>query len=233
MIKKFIYGSFVYEYKLTKEERKTLSLTVKPDLQLVVKSPIEADEERIEQFLKRKWFWLQKQLDFFKKFKRQVHEKEYVAGESFLYLGRQYQLIVKESDQNKVVLSRGKINLYTSMFTTDKEFNKLLIDRWYRRVTKKVFYERFEEIMKLFDYKKMPTLGIRKMNKRWGSFLNDDKIFLNPRLIGASKECIDYVICHELCHMKYRDHDAKFYKLLEQKCPSWEKIKDKLESYLG
>ena len=233
MIKKFIYGSFVYEYKLAREERKTLILTVKPDLQLLVKSPIEADDIRIEQFLKRKWFWLQKQINFFKKFKRKVYEREYVSGESFLYLGRQYQLIIKKSVENKVILSHGKINLFTTMFVSDKAYNKLLIDRWYHKATKNVFAERFEEMKKLFDYKKMPALGIRKMDKRWGSFLNDDKIFLNPRLIGASKECIDYVICHELCHMEYKDHDAKFYKLLEKKRHGWDKIKDKLESYLG
>lgn len=233
MIKEFIYGSYAYEYELLKEERKTLSLTVKPDLKILVKCPREADSERIELFLKRKWFWLQKQINYFGKFQRKIYEREYISGESFLYLGRQYQLIVKESNQNKITLSKGKLNLFTCMLSADKLYNKLLLDRWYRDATKKVFVERFEGMKELFSYKKMPKLGIRKMDKRWGSFLNNEKIFLNPRLIGASKECIDYVICHELCHMQYRDHDSNFYKLLEQKCPKWQKIKDKLESYLG
>jgi len=233
MKKKFTYGTYAYEYELVREERKTLSLTVRPDLSLIIKAPIVASEERIEQFLKRKWVWLQKQVDYFGKFKRKKYQKEYISGESFLYLGRQYQLIVKESDQNKVVLSRGKITLFTSMFAADKQYNKLLIQRWYRSMTKLVFSERFEKVWKLFDYKKMPALTTRSMDKRWGSFLNSDKILLNPRLIGASKECIDYVICHELCHVRYRDHNTNFYKLLEQKCPKWEKVKDKLENYLG
>ena len=64
---KFIYGSYTYEYKLIKNLRKTLSLTVRPDLCIIVKSPIEADQERIDKFLKRKWFWLEKQLRYFKK----------------------------------------------------------------------------------------------------------------------------------------------------------------------
>lgn len=233
MIRKFAYGAYTYEYRLTRENRKTLSLTVKPDLRLFVKAPIEADDARIEKFLKKKWFWLQQQINFFNKFQRKIEVKEYVSGESFRYLGRQYQLIIKEASENKVMLSRGKIILHTSMFVGDKEYSKLIITRWYRQETKKIFNERFEEMIKLFNYKKTPALGIRKMDKRWGSFLNKDKIFLNPRLIGASKECIDYVICHELCHIKYRDHDTKFFKLLEQKCPGWQKIKDKLEQYLS
>ena len=65
---KFVYGSFVYEYLLFRQDRKTLSLTVKPDLRIIVKVPKNADQERIDAFLKRKWFWLEKQLSFFKKY---------------------------------------------------------------------------------------------------------------------------------------------------------------------
>lgn len=229
----FTYGSFIYKYELVREGRKTLSLTVKPDLGIVVKCPTEASNERIELFLKRKWFWLQKQLQYFKKFQRKSVQKEYVSGESFLYLGRQYMLLVKSGDENNVSLSHGKINLTTALLATDKSYNKLLLERWYRKRTRAVFSERLEEMLKLFDYTKLPKLGIRDMPKRWGSFVGNNTIFLNPRLIGAPKECIDYVIIHELCHIKHRDHNNKFYQLLEAKCPDWEKRKEKLETYLG
>ena len=68
------------------------------------------------------------------------------------------------------------------------------------------------------------------MKKRWGSFLNQDKIFLNPKLIHSSKDCIDYVITHELCHMKYKSHDSRFHKFLNEQYPKWEKVKEKLET---
>ena len=67
------------------------------------------------------------------------------------------------------------------------------------------------------------------MKRRWGSFLNQDKVFLNPKLIHTSKDCIDYVIVHELCHMKYKDHDKRFYNLLTHKYPKWQKTKERLE----
>lgn len=67
------------------------------------------------------------------------------------------------------------------------------------------------------------------MARRWGSYIKDKRIILNPLLIQAPKEAIDYVITHELCHMKYKNHDAKFYLLLETKYPNWHKIKEKLE----
>jgi predicted metal-dependent hydrolase len=67
------------------------------------------------------------------------------------------------------------------------------------------------------------------MEKRWGSFLVKKKILLNPELIKASKECIDYVITHELCHMKYQNHGAAYYRFLSSKCPNWEELKERLE----
>ncbi len=75
----------------------------------------------------------------------------------------------------------------------------------------------------------MPTLAVRDMKRRWGSFLNKEKILLNPRLIHVSKDCIDYVVVHELCHMRYKNHDKKFFGFLDEKYPKWEKVKEKLE----
>lgn len=231
-MKKFIYGPFVYDYKLLKESRKTLSLTVMPDMEILVKCPHEADDERVELFLKKKWFWLQKQLNFFKKYQRKIYEREYISGESYLYLGRQYKLIVKSGQIDKVSLIKGQINIYTTRKTTDHEYNKTLLENWYSENTNRIFKERYKEVLKKFDYKTKPDFAVRKMQKRWGSFLNKEKILLNPLLIHASKECIDYVITHELCHMKYKNHDKKFFKFLEEKFPGWEKTKEKLESYL-
>lgn len=86
-------------------------------------------------------------------------------------------------------------------------------------------------IKRIFVLKKgYLTLSIREMKRRWGSFLNQDRIFLNPKLIHTSKDCIDYVITHELCHMRYKNHDKKFYGFLKKQYPKWEKVKEKLET---
>lgn len=117
----------------------------------------------------------------------------------------------------------------TKKETSNTSYNKQLIDTWFSERAEVIFQERFLEMLKKFDYNKTPTLKIREMKKRWGSFLSKEKIFLNPKLIHTSKECIDYVIVHELCHFKYKDHSKKFWQYLEQKYPKWEKIKDRLE----
>lgn len=225
----FTYGAFVYTYDLIKQNRKSLSLTVTPDLQIYLKCPHHADAQRVELFLKRKWFWLEKQLRFFGKYQRKKYKREYVSGESFRYLGRQYKLVVQDATENKVVLSRGALVVSTTKCLSNSSHTKKLITLWYKERLNKIFQERFEAMKKKFDYKKMPVMSVHAMKRRWGSYINNDKVILNPKLIHVSKDCIDYVIVHELCHMRYKNHDKRFFKFMNEKYPGWEKIKDKLE----
>lgn len=227
--KKFTFGSFVYHYDLLLEDRKTLSLTVTPDLRIRVKSPRKADSKRIEVFLQRKWFWLEKQLNFFRKYQRKTYKKEYLSGESFLYLGRQYKLLVKRSVRDSVVMKSGLLIAHTTKSVRNSRHTKKLLDEWYEKQIERVFNKRYQKIAPSFKYEEMPVLVIREMQKRWGSFLKSGKIILNPKLIYLPTECIDYVITHELCHVTHKNHDKIFFSFLEEKYPSWKKIKEKLE----
>ncbi len=107
--------------------------------------------------------------------------------------------------------------------------NKKILKNWYANRIERIFKDEYEKVLKNFNYNFESQLIIRKMKKRWGSYLNNKKIILNPKLIQVSKECIDYVITHELCHMKHKNHDSKFYQTLKAKIPNWEEIKEKLE----
>lgn len=225
---KFLYGKFTYEYELVRSDRKTLSLTVRPNLSIIVKSPLGANQSKIETFLKRKWLWINKQLNYFKQFQKSKTVKNYVAGESFLYLGRQYQLVIKEANEDRVVLQKGKLIFYSSLLG-NKNYTKRLVDIWYKIRTKQIFEERYLEVWKNFNYQTKPMIAIKKMSKKWGSCARGKYITLNPLLILASKDCIDYVITHELCHLKYKNHDKRFYALLDAKYPKWERVKEKLE----
>jgi predicted metal-dependent hydrolase len=227
--KKFKYGKYEYNYFLQKLDRKTLSMTVYPSLHILVKCPIDCSEERLNDFLKRKWLWLDRQLKFFKQFKEERSPKEYISGESFLYLGRQYKLEVKQGKENKVTFSKGRIHLTTLCDPRDGLINKEILKKWYKDRAKEVFIERYEQILKNFRFEHKPEIILREMPKRWGSFVANKKIILNPQLIKSSKDCIDYVITHELCHVTHKRHSTQFYRKLTHKYPHWEKIKDKLE----
>lgn len=230
----FEYGKFRYEYRLVSQNRKTLSLTVYPNMSIELKCPHGVSQQRIDAFLKKKWRWLHAQLFFFSKYAKKRYKREYVSGESFLYLGRQYQLIVRKGKNDQVTLLRGKLFIETIQDIRNGVYNKALLERWYRMKRSSVFQERLEEVSKKFDYDFIPRIHVRPMAKRWGSALvSGKKIVLNPVLIQSSKECIDYVITHELCHFKHRNHDKSFWNLLERKCPDWQRVKEKLETRHG
>lgn len=229
----FCYGKFKYKYKLIRQNRKTFSLTVTPDMSILLKAPIEAEILRIETFLKRKWLWLEKQLRFFKKYERKIYKKEYLSGESFLYLGRQYTLKVVSGNKNSVVLSKGILKLISTKKVSSRTHNKTVLEQWYEKRTRIIFNRVYQSSLKKMNYDFTPEIVVRNMSKRWGSFLNHKKIILNSRLIQASTECIDYVICHELCHIKYKNHSKEFFNYLRSVYPDWEKVKEKLELRLG
>lgn len=230
-MKKFIYGSFSCDYELQLQNRKTISATVYPDLSIIVRAPNAATEEKIEKFLKKKWFWIEKQLNFFKNHKSKIYRREYVSGEGFLYLGKQYRLVIKCSKKNIIILTKKDIILYSKNGIFMPTYSKAILKEWYKKEIQRVFKERLLRNIKLFSGQNTPILTIQEMKKRWGSFIGNGQIVLNPKLIHASEDCIDYVIIHELCHMIYRNHGKDFYSLLEKKCPGWQKVKDKLEMY--
>jgi hypothetical protein len=225
----FKYGDYEYVYHLIKEDRKTLRLTVYPNLNIVLFAPLNYPSTKIESFLKRKCNWITKQTNNLSKLKRSLREKEYVSGESFLYLGRQYKLVVKKSHKNHISFESGRMTLNTTEHSNNSSINKAILEQWYLKRAESIFKKRYKEMFKKFNYDFVPELAIRKMEKRWGSFLAKKKILLNPELIKAPTECIDFVIIHELCHMKYKNHSENYYRFLSSKCPNWKILKEKLE----
>lgn len=234
MDRHFLYKNISFDYSLILENRKTISAAVFPNRALIVKAPQEATDDRICDFLRRKFRWILKQQRYFEQFKV-GEEKRYVSGETFRYRGRSYKLLLhKDSRSEHVSLQHGTLTV--SMFSPkDHAQAKKLLGEWYMEKANKVFSERLSTCFFLFDYEEMPTLVIRKLSKRWGSYMHKtNKIFLNQELIKASKRHIDYVIIHELCHIAHRQHNRAFYDLLESRLPQWEKLKTELElSLLG
>lgn len=215
-------------FKVVKEKRKSLAVEVYPDFTVLVKSPEEAKDFEIKDFIKRKTTWVEKQLNYFKQF-NMPEDKFYETGSSALYLGRQYQVIIEKSPlRNIIKVFNNKIYILTPSIQKLDEVNDVF-QNWFIKRAEIIFNERLNVCMKAFPDLEMPKLRIRKLNKRWGSYLKKHEIILNPALIKASKPSIDYVIYHELCHAYYPNHTDEFYNLLSLKMPNWEKIKEKME----
>lgn len=216
------------DFRIIKEDRKSLTAEVYPDFRIVIKAPVKAKEFEIENFVKRKTSWINKQLSYFKQFNA-PENKIYESGSSALYLGRQYQVIIEKAAlKNVVKIANNKIYILSSAPQKIDEINRAFSD-WLINRAEVIFNERLTECLKSFPDLAKPSLKIRKLNKRWGSYLKKHEIVLNPELIKASKKSIDYVIYHELCHAYYNGHTEDFYNLLSLKMPNWKQIKESFE----
>lgn len=223
------YGDSVICFSLYYAQRKTLAIHVYPNGAVVVDAPIGTHYEKIVEKIRKRASWIRKQQAMFARLPLNIKDRRYISGESFRYLGRQYRLKVEVGLINKVMLQRGRIYVYVTYNTPERV--KSLLEQWFKERAAAVFSERFE-VCKSYVIKAsiIPSqpLRIRTMKTRWGSCTKDGGISLNPELIAASKECIDYVITHELCHLKEHHHGKAFYDLLTYVMPDWKARCDKL-----
>jgi hypothetical protein len=222
-----LYGSSLIEYEIEYVQRKTLGITVHPDGSVTLKAPIDATPENIQKKVRHRAAWILRQKRYFESFGTPTTERQYISGESHLYLGRQYMLRIKEGKTNTVHYQNNIIEIECK---NKKDASKVL-QLWYLERAQIKFPEYAKPIIEQFAaYGVQPkSLSVRKMEKRWGYCTTDGDIFLNPRLICAPRCCVEYVITHELCHLVHRNHTKEFYALLSKEMPHWEKWKNKLE----
>ena len=231
MTSSFQFGSKQIDFHLEYSNRKSLGITVMPDLSVSVKAPVDTTIEKIIEKLKKKAPWIIKQQSFFLSFHPITPARKYIGGETHLYLGRQYRLKILK-DNIESVKMKGK---FINVTTDDNTRAKQLLQNWYILNAKKKFNIIAQPFIDKFKkYKVEPSsIVLREMPTRWGSCTPKGKIILNPELIKAPKGCIEYVIIHELCHLVHHDHTQKFIDLQTKEMPDWEKWKSKLEKLLA
>ena len=230
------YGRETIHYEVSfRSSRKTLGIEVHPDSRVLVCAPTGCSETLIAERVQRRAAWISKQLAEFERYRPRTPARQYIGGESHLYLGRQYRLKLLVGDTAGVKLARGQFLVTlptTSDSLPDRERIKAILHRWYLNKAQTVYDAVLDEILPRFKDVQRPRLIVRTMRSRWGSLSRAGTMTLNVNLVRAPRACIEYVVTHELCHMKHRDHDARFFKLLSQLMPDWQQRKQRLEASL-
>ncbi len=228
MNNEIFYGERKIVYAVDFCNRKTLEISVMPDSAVQVRAPQGATLEAIAQKVQKKAPWIVEKQDWFAKFPKAPTPKQYLSGETHLYLGRHYRLKIEKGKDRSVKIDGGFIRI--EIADTRQAAVRKLLDEWFRERANVQFKKTLEMCIAKYKLAEMPRLQIRSMKTRWGSLSQGGVLTMNIKLIAAPKECIEYVVVHELCHQKYPNHDNKFYRLLEARLPDWEKRKQKLES---
>lgn len=209
-------------------------IKVHPDCRVEVAAPAQADDNVVLAAVKKRGRWIYQQLRDFRQQSAYVTPRQYISGESHYYLGKQYLLKVLEDPDAtpQVKLLRGKLEVTLRQKTAAK-VEQLLSD-WYKVRAKEVFAKRLDALLEQTLWvTERPPLRILTMHTQWGSCSPQGRLTLNPYLVKAPRECIDYVILHELCHLAEHNHSERFYHLLHQVMPTWEAIKARLDAKAG
>ncbi|MEZ5592363.1 MAG: SprT family zinc-dependent metalloprotease [Gammaproteobacteria bacterium] len=226
------YGRQTILFTLQFATRKTIGISVHPDGAVHVSASCQTSLDRIKAVVRKRGGWIMKQKRHLASLPPALPPHQYRSGESFRYLGRQYRLKIELADKAEVKLLRGRLWVFTPAPEDDRKTQDLL-QNWYRARAQLVFAERLAQCSAQVARYGIPapqSWRLRRMAKRWGSCTRDGRILLNPDLVAASKNSIDYVITHELCHLVIHNHSKAYFELLARVMPDWQARKRQLDS---
>ena len=214
--------------EVVRKNIKNMHLSVlPPDGRVRVSAPTQLTDEAITMFVRTKLGWIKKQQEKFQQQPRQS-EREYVSGETLYVWGKQYFLQVEYSYKGNVLTLSGDKAILTVRKESSPTQRESFVNEWYRNLLK-------QEVAKYLP-KWEKTTGLycsswqsKYMTTKWGTCNpTSKKIWLNLQLAKKPIECLEYVILHELAHLKVHNHGPEFTAILDQYMPYWREHKRRL-----
>jgi len=233
------------EWRRNSRRRTRVGMAFDPGGFVIMDAPPSAKEDEIRALVAEHHRWLRVRLDKVKASSEEVRALRYEAGELVHYLGDAYQLEVMTGPETRVdlraradgqlsLLARtafGEVTVTTSDISVEG-VKGVLVD-WMRSRADEVFVERvarWRDLPWLDD--RLPTVRHKFMRSQWGSCSLDGKISLNTHLIKAPLALVDYVVLHELCHLRHHNHGKRFYALMSRHMPNWQRRRSELDRFL-
>jgi hypothetical protein len=210
-------GCLNFQLIKSKRRRKTISLHIKEGGNIVIRAPHKASKREIEEFIREREAWVVEKLTEEKERRKEL-QKAFVPGEKFLYLGESYPLEIDESDHNEPLLKLSFGNFVLDRNHVE-EARDLFIE-WYKKEAKEKIEGRVRYYSDRFQLLPKGT-KITGAKSRWGSCSRDNRLSFSWRIIMAPLRIIDYILVHELVHIKEKNHSRNFWAALEKILPDY------------
>lgn len=219
-------------YEVHRKKVKNINLRIKPNMEIYISVPMNLHRDYIENFIRSKEEWIKSVLKKVEDVKEKQKGFEYKNGEIYKFLGKEYNLIVRTGNFNGVSLkndAKSNVMILTvneNIFENTDEKKKVM-EKWYFENAKKLFLKFMEKWLEILN-EHVEKVAIKPMKTRWGSCNYVKKyINLNTELIKRTPFEIEYVILHELTHLKYPNHGKGFYNYIERYMPNY-KVAEKM-----
>lgn len=232
MKRSFQYGDQSFEFSVIENTQlnNKIRIHVFPNTEIEVEAPLPHQESEIRNAVQKRARWISQRVAEFEQSRAFVLPREYVSGETHFFLGRRYKLKVIEDPvtQSSVKLNRGEICVACRV--SDPVAVRRRLEDWYLAEARNYFPRTLKGISEKITWvDRCPEIKFVKMDTQWGSLSPDNIMHVNPALIKAPIDCIEYVLIHELCHLLERNHGKNYYRLLRQQLPEWKRLKSKLD----
>lgn len=228
-----VYKLADIEFRIVYSRRRTLGISILPDSSVVVRAPYRASLRSISRIVLDKADWIIKHRDHYRQKHHIKLNGSLISGEKQHFRGKDHVLSIIESQKLYVTFGEDTIELGVPD-THDNHVIKRLLYAGFKNEASRLFPEMFSSaLIKHENQMFRPTgLIIRTMKSRWGSCSRKGIITLSTELIKLPDYCIEYVIIHELCHLRHHNHGKEYYKLLTELFPDWKKVRKELRDYI-
>lgn len=228
-----IYGDITIPYRANYDQGRStkVAIHVDPDGTVTVDAPHGFDGAAIHRGVQKQARWVANHVGEARQRHAEVRPREYVSGEQVFYLGKRYVLKVVpvSSTPGRVKLIGNRLVVETR--TGDPQDIKGRLRGWYRVKAQDYFLTKITSLAYRLPWvERVPPLRLLETQRQWGSCSPTGQIILNPHLVQAPRECIEYVIIHELAHLEHHDHGPEFWNLIDTHVPNWKAAKRKLDA---
>jgi len=232
-LRSFRYGDELIRFRVRAQparKAQRIAIHIEPDGSVVVDAPQDADAAAVRAAVQRRAAWISPRVAAIHQRLAHAPPREHVSGESLLYMGRRYQLkVVADAPRHGSVRMRGA-HIEVAVARPDAPQVHAMLDAWYALRAREVMASRLGAVAAPLRWvRALPPLRFRAMKHQWGNCSPAGRLTLNPHLVKAPRECIDYVILHELCHLKEHNHGPRFHRLLDARMPGWREVKKRLD----
>lgn len=222
-----------YEIVYSKKRRKA-AIVVRPDLKVEFRAPHGLSHETIREMVRKKAGWVWEKLDWFEANRLPDQEKQYTDGEEYLYMGREYPLKILTVDGTGKSLASFNGSELTVLVpeTVPEGLKPALVKKAVWNFYSDCAESEVDRLVKTYSEKLKivpPAFKVKHQKRRWGSCSADNVLRINFQLMMAPPEQLEYVVVHELCHVKEKNHSARFWKLVGGLMPDYEVYRKSLK----
>ena len=220
-------------FKVVYSKRRSLGISVLPDSTVIVRVPNRTSDKTIYRIVSEKAAWIIKHRNNYRNRIDSRPSRGYYSGESHPFRGNESILKIEKSKKPYVRFSDHTIELGLEK-TEDPKAIKRLLYQGYKNEAMVLFPEMLKKTLEKFENQMFRPAGlvIRSMKRRWGSCSSKRIVTLSTELIKLPDPFIEYVIVHELCHLKHPNHGSDYYKLLSELFPEWKSVRKEMRNHL-